>query len=97
MKTQEFVIAFLAGALAAHLWHWKDWSKKNKKSNPDMTKITTDVIANESSKYPDPLLKDYNIVMPSDQIAKKVREKAADIEQARYSTKLEKIKKPVLI
>jgi|688.fasta_scaffold01175_60 hypothetical protein len=98
MKSTNFLLGAAVGILAAYVWR-QIYSKSGK--NPvDLTPreigvITQEVIQEEGNKFGDALKNKYDIVMPSDQISKKVREKARKLTDGRFAIKEDKIKEPV--
>lgn len=96
MKWTNFLFGVLVGGIAAHIWHRKDWKKKNS-SEAKMSEVTADVIQEESNKFSGVLKKQYDIVMPSDQISKKVRQKANELTAGRNTVRRDRVKPPVSI
>ena len=91
---KDFIIGALAGAIAYHLW------SQEKAGNPPKISIqdlATDVKAEEGEKYKNVMERQYKIVMPSDMINKKVREKADRLTAGRYSVDILNQKAPVQI
>lgn len=91
---KDFIIGALAGAIAYHLW------SQAKAGNPPKISIqdlATDVKAEEAKKYENVMERQYKIVMPSDMINKKVREKADRLTAGRYSVDVLNEKAPVQI
>lgn len=91
---KDFIIGALAGAIAYHLW------SQARAGNPPSISIedlSTEVKAEEGQKYKNVMERQYNIVMPSDMINKKVREKADRLTAGRYSVDVLNQKKPVQI
>lgn len=91
---KDFIIGALAGAIAYHLW------SQAKAGNPPKISIqdlATDVKAEEGKKYENVMERQYKIVMPSDMINKKVREKADRLTAGRYSVDILNEKAPVQI
>ncbi len=91
---KDFIIGALAGAIAYHLW------SQAKAGNPPKISIqdlSTDVKAEEAKKYENVMERQYKIVMPSDMINKKVREKADRLTAGRYSVDVLNEKAPVQI
>ena len=75
------------------------WSQA-KAGNPPKISIqdlATDVKAEEGEKYKNVMERQYKIVMPSDMINKKVREKADRLTAGRYSVDILNQKAPVQI
>lgn len=98
MKIGDFLFGAAAGFL---LYHVYSKSRQRAGSMPltieEKARIAAEVIQDESQKYSDILKKQYDIIMPSDQVSKKVREKANEITRSRYEINLQKIKEPVRI
>lgn len=92
MKSRDILIGVLIGALGAHIWS----SMRRKKNNPGSVALMQDVIQTESTKY-SPLLEEYDIVLPVDDVTKKAKKRADEIAESRYSIKANRLKKPVRI
>jgi len=98
MKLGNLLIGALIGAVGYHLILKSRQKAANKPmSLEEKAKLTSDVIVDESNKYSDVLKKQYDIVMPSDQISKKVEQKANRLRMRRKEIDLNKIKEPVSI
>lgn len=93
MKTRDVIIGVLIGALGAHIWS----TMRRRKNNPGRVALMQDVIRTESSKFPAPLLEEYDIVLPVDDVTKKARKRADEIAESRYTIKANRLKKPVVI
>ena len=93
MKTKDILIGILIGVVAAHLWNMQ----KRKKNNPGSNILVKDVIDEEAIKYSNPLSQKYDIVMPSDIVSKKLKQRADKITADRYKYDKNKIKNPVSI
>jgi hypothetical protein len=78
------------GAIAL-LYHYK----KTKVST--QTKLVTDVLTEEEAKYSNALLRDYNIVMPADQVSAKVKAKGEELRKGRYALQPQRINPPLFI
>jgi len=98
MKLVDFLLGAATGFLVYHVYR-KSSERAGAKTLTieEKARIAAEVIQDESQKYSDILKKQYDIIMPSDQIAKKVREKADDFTRSRYEINLNKIKEPVRI
>lgn len=98
MKLGDFILGLGAGLVIYHLWNRRAGVK-----NPEAITVETqvkavaDVLANTAQQYSDALKQDYDIVMPSDQIRKKVRVRAKQLTDGRYSEDLERQKAPLSI
>jgi hypothetical protein len=98
MKLFDFLVGFGAGLLVYHLSN-----KRKGIVNPEALAVEKEVVAfgqvlNETAnKYSDVLRQDYDIVMPSDQISKKVKARARQLTDGRFSEDLERQKAPLSI
>jgi len=98
MKTVNFLFAAAVGALAYHIWRKSTEKSAGKQlTAEEQAQVVADVIVGESQKYSDVLKKQYDIVMPSDKVAAKVKAKAKQLTRGRYEVDLNKIKEPVTI
>lgn len=93
MKYNQLIIGLLIGAGAYYLWN----RSRNKKSSDVLASAIVEVKQEEEKKYAAPLKKKYDIVMPADLVAKKVKMKGKDFTQRRYEIDLNKVKEPVSI
>lgn len=98
MKLLDFVLGVGAGLVVYHYWNRRVGVK-----NPEAISVETevlaakDVITQTANKYSDALKQDYDIVMPSDQIRKKVRVRAKQLTDGRFSEDLQRQKAPLSI
>jgi hypothetical protein len=93
MKYNQLIIGLLLGAGAYYLW-----TRRNKKKSTEViAEAVAEVKQEEEKKYSAPLKKKYDIVMPSDLVAKKVKQKAKDLTKRRYEVNLNKVQEPVSI
>jgi len=83
MKYNQLIFGILIGAVAAHLWHRKDWKKSKSKDGAE--KISFDVITGNAVAATDPLVKDYKIDITPNKYSKKVKEKAKEFTDRRYN------------
>lgn len=98
MKTVNFLFAAAVGALAYHIWRKSTEKSAGKQlTAEEQAQVVADVIVGESQKYSDVLKKQYDIIMPSDKVAAKVKAKAKQLTRGRYEVDLNKIKEPVTI
>lgn len=93
MKYGQLLLGVLVGAVAAHLWHRKDWAKKEK----TVEEVIADVKQEELKKYSEPLKKKYDIVLTPNKYTKRVLEKKEQLTRGRYEVDLNKVKQPVSI
>lgn len=98
MKLGDFLLGAAAGFLVYHIY-----CKSSQRAGTstltieEKARIAAEVIQDESQKYSGILKSQYDIIMPSDQVAKKVKQKADEITRSRYEINLNKIKEPVRI
>lgn len=98
MKVSEFILGAAAGALAYHIFMGASKKTPQKASTiEEQVKMTVGVIQEEAGKYSDVLKKQYDIVMPSDQIAQKVKRKGKQFTEDRYAINLNRVKQPLSI
>lgn len=90
---KENTIWWLLGGLSivALIYHYK------KPKNNTKTKLVADVLTEEEAKYSSALLKDYNIVMPSDLVSAKVKAKGEKLREGRYKLQPQRINPPLFI
>lgn len=94
MKYGQLILGVLIGGVAYYLWN----ENRNKKNATDVVVDTIkEVKKEEEEKYPDVVKKKFDIVMPSDLVAKKVRAKGKDFTERRYEIDLNKVKEPLSI
>jgi len=98
MRTVNFLFAAAVGALAYHIWRKSTEKSSGKQlTAEEQAQVVADVIVGESQKYSDVLKKQYDIIMPSDKVAAKVKAKAKQLTRGRYEVDLNKVKEPVKI
>lgn len=95
---RNFLLGFASGILGVYLWG--QFRKKASKSTSDMTikdvvAITKDVVTEEANKFSSAVKQQYDIIMPSDLVNKKVKQRAKQLTQGRYAIQEEKVKEPV--
>ena len=97
MKLGDFLIGALVGGVVYHIYMKSRQKAVATKpmSLGEKVKLAVDVVEEESQKYSDVLKKEYDIIMPSDQINKKVREKGKMFTQRRREIDLNQIKEPL--
>ena len=97
MKLLDFVLGVGAGLVIYHYWNRKVGVK-----NPEALAVESQVVElgqvlNETAnKYGDALRKEYDIV-PPDKVSKRVRAKATQLTNGRYSEDLDRQKAPLSI
>lgn len=98
MKLGDFLLGAAAGFLVYHIYRKSSERAANKPLTvEEKIAVATSVINDESQKYSDILKKQYDVVMPSDQVAKKVRQKGKEFTERRYAINLNQVKQPVSI
>jgi hypothetical protein len=98
MRTVNFLFAAAVGALAYHIWRKSTEKSAGKQlTAEEQAQVVAEVIVGESQKYSDVLKKQYDIIMPSDKVAAKVKAKAKQLTRGRYEVDLNKVKEPVKI
>lgn len=98
MRTGDFLIGVAAGILGVYIW--RRMSAKAGKNPADLTVsemavVAQDVVREEGGKFGEALKKEYDIVMPADQVNKKVKQKAKELTRGRYAIDPAKVKQPV--
>ena len=84
----------LGGLGALVLWNY--YKNKNA-TTTTKAKLVTDVLTEEEAKYSDALLKEYNIVMPVDQVSAKVKAKGEELRKGRYALQPQRMNPPLFI
>ena len=96
MKKDNFITYVLLGVGALGVWYYFK-NRKNKIKPVTQGELVTAVIKEEEDKYSTPFVNEYRIVMPSDLISKRVREKSAKLTAGRYAIQEEKIQNPLYL
>ena len=94
MKKDNFIWWVLGGVGAVALWYYY---QNNKKKSVNTQDLVVDVLNEEQDKYSTPFLVDYNIIMPSDLVSKRVREKAEQLRAGRFAIQPDKVQAPLFI
>jgi hypothetical protein len=94
MKYGQLILGVLIGGVAYYLWNE---NRKKKVATESVVETIKEVKNEEERKYPDVVKKKFDIVMPSDLVAKKVRAKGKDFTERRYAVDLNKVKEPLSI
>jgi hypothetical protein len=87
MKKGQTLLWVIGGAAVVYFLYKKYWTPKKEKEVAVETEIVADVVKKEADNYSPGLKKKYDIVMPSDQVSKKVQKKAKELTKGRYSVK----------
>lgn len=94
MKKDNFIWWALGGIGALALYyHYKN----NKTKSVSMQDLVVDVINEEQDKYSTPFQAEYNIVMPSDLVSKRVREKGEQLRAGRFAIQPDKVQAPLYL
>lgn len=96
----NFILGVIVGIAGVYLY--RAFAQKSGKNPSDLTikemaVLAEDVAREEGSKFSAALKKEYDIVMPSDQVSKKVRAKAKKFTEGRYAIVPDNINQPVTI
>jgi len=94
MKKDNFIWWALGGVGALALWYYY---QNNKKKSVTTNDLIVDVLKEEQDKYSNPFQAEYNIVMPSDLVAKKVKERADMLTAGRYEIQPQRVQAPLYI
>ncbi len=92
MKKDNFIWWVLGGVGAVALWYYY---KNNNKKTITQGDVVAAVIQEENDKYSTPFKAEYNIVMPSDLVSKRVKEKAAVLTAGRFEIQPERVQPPL--
>ena len=96
----NFILGVLVGIAGVYLF--RRFAEKSGKNPSDLTiaemaVLAEDVAKEEGGKFSEALKKEYDIVMPSDQVSKKVKAKAKRLTEGRYALKPDNVNEPVTI
>ena len=97
MKFQDVLIGAVIGVVAYHFWQQSQKQKTVENTISDTLVALKEVVDEESTKFSKALKKEYDIIMPSDMVSKKVRNKAKELTRGRYSVSVQDVKPPVSI
>lgn len=93
MKKDNLIWWILGGIGAYVIYSY--YKKNNGMSLNEMpTASTNEILVEEGDKYGDPLLAQYNILMPADMVSKKVKAKGEELRQGRYAIQPQRINPP---
>lgn len=94
----DFLLGIGVGVLAAYFWrkvHIKSGKEPSDMTLRELANVSQNVVAEEGNKFGEALKKEYDIVMPSDQVVKKVKKRAKELTDGRYAIKADNIKPPI--
>jgi hypothetical protein len=93
MKKDNLIWWILGGAGALTLYYY--YKNKNSVKASEVSAAT--ILVEESAKYSNPLLAQYNIMMPVDIVTKKQQAKKEQLTQGRYAIQPQRIQAPLYI
>jgi molybdate-binding protein len=95
MSISNFLLGVGVGVFAYHIIKKMNEKKDVSQLTPsEIGVIAQDVIRDEGSKFSRVLRSQYDIVMPSDQVSKKVRKRAKQLTEGRYAVKVDQLTPP---
>lgn len=96
MKNDNYINYVLLGLGVIGVWYYL--KNRNSKNTPiTEEQIVASVVKEEENKYSTPFVNEYKIIMPSDLISKRVREKAAELRAGRFAIQPERVQEPLYI
>lgn len=96
MKNDNYINYVLLGlGVIGILYYLKN--RNNKPAPITEEEIVAEVIKEEEDKYSTPFKADYKIVMPSDLISRRVREKSEQLRAGRFAIQSQRVKQPLSI
>lgn len=96
MKNDNYINYVLLGLGVIGVWYYL--KNRNSKATPiTEEQIIAAVVKEEEDKYSTPFVNDYKIVMPSDLISKRVREKSEKLRAGRFAIQPERVQDPLYI
>lgn len=96
MKNDNYINYVLLGLGVIGVWYY--FKNRNSKPTPiTEEQIVAAVVKEEEDKYSTPFKADYKIVMPSDLISKRVREKSEKLRAGRFAIQPERVQDPLYI
>ena len=96
MKNDNYINYVLVGLGVIGVWYYLK-NRNNKPTPVTKEQIITAVVKEEEDKYSTPFVNEYKIVMPSDLISKRVREKSAKLRAGRFAIQPERVQDPLYI
>ena len=96
MKNDNYINYVLVGLGVIGVWYY--FKNRNNKPTPvTEEQIITAVVKEEEDKYSTPFVNEYKIVMPSDLIKKRVREKGEQLRAGRFAIQPDKVQAPLYL
>lgn len=95
MKKDNLIWWIVGGVAAYALYQY--YKNKNKVVVNNSSNLVDVVVDEEQTKYPEPFLAQYNIVLPADMVSKRVKAKGEELRSGRYAIQAQRINEPVYI
>jgi hypothetical protein len=96
MKNDNYINYVLVGLGVIGVWYYLK-NRNNKPTPITEEQIVTAVVKEEEDKYSTPFVNEYKIVMPSDLISKRLKEKSEQLRAGRFAIKSERVKDRLFI
>jgi len=96
MKNDNYINYVLIGLGVVGVLYYLN-SRKKRTIPVTEEQLVVAVQKEEEDKYSTPFVKDYKIVMPSDLISRRVREKGEQLRAARFAIQPDKVQAPLFI
>jgi hypothetical protein len=96
MKNDNYINYVLFGLGVVGVLYYLN-SRKKRTIPVTEEQLVVAVQKEEEDKYSVPFREDYKIVMPSDLISKRLREKSAQLKEGRFAIQPDKVKAPLFL
>jgi len=96
MKNDNYINYVLFGLGVVGVLYYLN-SRKKRTIPVTEEQLVVAVQKEEEDKYSVPFREDYKIVMPSDLISKRLKEKAAQLKEGRFAIQPDRVQKPLYI